>query len=106
MDARATALLLPDGLSAAGAADRLAALIPVVTQRAHTIDRTFWDTFDGRLHRAGLALAEAGGRLVLMDAATHAERASAAFPRRARRLLVENLPGGELRDRLAPLLEV
>jgi CHAD domain-containing protein len=106
MDVRATALLLPDGLSASGAADRLAALIPVVTQRAHTIDRTFWDTFDGRLHRAGLALAEAAGRLVLMDAATHAERASDAVARRSRRLLVDDLPAGRLRDELAPLLEM
>lgn len=106
MDARATALLLPGGLSAAGAADRLAALLPLVTRRAHTLDRTFWDSFDGRLHRAGLALADVGGRLVLMDAASYAERASDAHPRRARRLLVEHLPAGALRDQLAPLLEM
>jgi CHAD domain-containing protein len=106
MDARATTLLLPDGLSASGAADRLAALIPIVTQRAHTIDRTFWDSFDGRLHRAGLALAESGNRLVLMDAGSHEEHASDVHPRRARRLLLENLAAGALRDRLAPILEM
>jgi len=106
MDARAIALLLPDGLSASGAADRLAALLPVVTQRAHAIDRTFWDTFDGRLQRAGLALAEAAGRLVLMDAVTHAEQASAQHPRRARRLLLADLPAGPLRDRLAAVVEM
>lgn len=106
MNARATALLLPDGLSAAGAADRLAALVPVVTQGAQSIDRRFWDTFDGRLHRAGLALAEAGGRLVLIDAATYAERAGDRHPRRARRLLAADLPAGALRDELAPLIEM
>jgi CHAD domain-containing protein len=106
MDARATALLLPDGLSASGAADRLAALVPVVTQRAHAVDRTFWDTFDGRLHRAGVALAEAGGRLVLMDAATYAERASVQHPRRARLLRGEDLPAGALREELAPIVEM
>ena len=106
MDVRGTQLLLSDGLSAAGAADRLAALVPVVTQRAHSIDRTFWDTFDGRLHRAGLALAGAGGRLVLMDAASHAEQAGADLPRAARRLLLEDLPAGALRERLAPVVEM
>jgi CHAD domain-containing protein len=106
MDARAAALLLPEGLSASAAADRLAALVPVVTQRAHAVDRTFWDTFDGRLHRAGVALAEAGGRLVLMDAATYAERASAQRPRRVRVLRGEDLPAGALRDELAPVVEM
>ena len=106
MDVRGTQLLLPDGLSAAGAADRLAALVPVVTQRAHSIDRTFWDTFDGRLHRAGLALAAAGNRLVLLDSASQAEVASAEHPRAARRLRLDDLPEGALRERLAPLVEM
>ena len=106
MDARCTALLLPDGLSASGTADRLAALVPVVTQRAHAIERTFWDTFDGRLQRAGVALAEVGGRLVLIDATTYAERASAQHPKRARALLAEQIPEGALRDALAPIVEM
>ena len=106
MDPRASTLLLPDGLSASGAADRLAALMPVVTQRAHAVDRTFWDTFDGRLHRAGVALAEAAGRFVLMDATTYAEHASAQHPRRARMLRVEDLAAGALRDELAPVIEM
>jgi CHAD domain-containing protein len=106
MDARGTQLLLPEGLSASGAADRLAGLVPVVTQSAHSIDRTFWDTFDGRLHGAGLALADAGNRLVLMDATTHAERASGAHVRGARRLLLDDLPAGALREALAPVLEM
>ncbi len=106
MDARGTQLLLPDGMSGSAAADRLAALVPVVTERAYSIDRTFWESFDGRLQRAGLALAEAGGRLVLIDAATHAEQAGAEHPRAARRLLLEDLPAGALRDRLAPILEL
>ena len=106
MDARGTQLLLPDGLSASAAADRLASLVAVVTQRAHSIDRTFWDTFDGRLHRAGLALADAGGRLVLMDAATYAEQASAGHRRNARRLLLAEIADGPLRERLAPIVEM
>jgi CHAD domain-containing protein len=106
MTVRATQLLLPDGLAAAVVADALAAELPVVTQRAHTLDRTFWDTFDGRLHDAGLALVAGGGRLVLADAATSAEHATAELPRGVARLLAGDLPAGPLRDRLAPLIEM
>src|SRR5437868_3667439 len=67
-------LLLPDGLSATAVADTLAGEVPVVTHKAHSIERTFWDTFDGRVHAAGLALVAAGGRLALSDATTYAEQ--------------------------------
>ncbi|HEV2785069.1 MAG TPA: CHAD domain-containing protein, partial [Solirubrobacteraceae bacterium] len=106
MDVRGTQLLLPDGLSASGAADRLAELLAVAAQRAHSLERTFWATFDGRLHRAGVALAEAGGRLVLMNASTYAEQASADHARSVRRLLLADLPAGVLRERLAPIVEM
>ncbi len=106
MNTPGTQLLLPRDLSASAAADRLAAVVPLVTQRAHSIDRTFWDTFDGRLRAAGLTLAGAGNRLVLTEAETHAERASGALPRGARRLLSDELPAGALRDALAPIVEL
>jgi CHAD domain-containing protein len=102
----ATQLLLPDGLAAAAVADALAGELPVVTQRAHTIERTFWDTFDGRVHDAGLALVGAAGRLVLADAATSAELAAGPLPRIARRLFAGDLPAGPLRERLAPVIEM
>jgi CHAD domain-containing protein len=106
MTPRATQLLLPDGLAAGAVADALAAELPIVTQRAHAIDRTFWDTFDGRLHGAGLTLAGAAGRLVLADAATSAEQAAEALPRGARRLFAADLGAGALRERVAPLIEM
>jgi CHAD domain-containing protein len=106
MMGRATQLLLPDGLAAAAVADALVAELPVVTQRAHTIDRTFWDTFDGRLHDAGLALVAAGGRLVLTDATISVEQAAGELPRGAARLFAGDLPAGALRDRLMPLIEM
>ncbi len=99
-------LLLPDGLAAAAVADALAAELPIVTQRAHTIEKTYWDTFDGRLHAAKLTLAAGGGRLVLAGATSSAEQASGALPRGTRRLLAGDLPPGALRDRLAPLVEM
>ncbi len=99
-------LLLPDGLAAGGVADALADRLAVVTQRAHAIEREFWDTFDGRVHGAGLALAAAGGRLVLSDAASGQEQASGELTRGAERLFIGDLPAGDLRDRLAPLVEM
>jgi CHAD domain-containing protein len=102
----ATQLLLPGGLAAAAVADALAGELPVVTQRAHAVERTFWDTFDGRVHDAGLALAAAAGRLVLADAATSAELAAGPLPRSARRLFAGDLPAGPLRERLAPVVEM
>jgi CHAD domain-containing protein len=102
----ATQLLLPDGLGAAAVADALAAELPIVTQRAHTVDRSFWDTFDGRVHDAGLALAVAAGRLVLADAATSVEVASVTLPGTVRKLFAEDIPPGAVRDRLAAVVEM
>jgi len=106
MDPAHTQLLLPDGIDASAAADRLAAHVAVVTQRAHRTDRTFWDTFDGRLHAAGLALVDTGSRIALLDAATHVERAAGDHARSLRRLAVADLPAGELRDLLDPVAEM
>ena len=106
MDVPQTQLLLPDGIDAAGAVDRLAARVAVVTQRAHRTDRTFWDTFDGRLHGAGLVLVDNGTRFALADSATYAEQAAADHPRGLRRVAVVDLPAGPLRERLEPLVEM
>ncbi len=101
-----TQLLLPDGIDASAAADQLARHVAVVTQRAHRTDRTFWDTFDGRLHGAGLALVDSGSRFALTDAATNEERAAADHPRGLRRLAAVDLPADELRERLEPIVEM
>jgi CHAD domain-containing protein len=99
-------LLLPEGLSASAVADALAGELPIVSHKAHTIERTFWDTFDGRVHGAGMALVEAGRRLALTDDATYAEQAAGPQARGALRLLAGDLPEGPLRERLAPLMEM
>ncbi|HEV2059185.1 MAG TPA: CHAD domain-containing protein [Solirubrobacteraceae bacterium] len=101
-----TELLLPDRVDASTAADRLAEHVAVVTQRAHRTDRTFWDTFDGRLHAAGLALVDTGSRLALTDAQTYAEHAAADLPRGLRRVAAVDLPAGALRERLEPIVEM
>jgi CHAD domain-containing protein len=99
-------LLLPDGLAASAVADALAAEVPIVSSKAHVIERTFWDTFDGRVHGAGLALVEAGRRLALVDAKTFAEQAAEPLKRGATRLLAADLGTGTLRERLDPLIEM
>lgn len=106
MTVRGIQLLLPDGLTASAAADALAARVPIVTQRAHVVERTFWDSFDGRVHEAGLALIDGPAGLTLVDATTYATAARGQRLRRSRRLLVEDLPRGELRERLAAVLEM
>jgi len=99
-------LMLPEGLEASAVADTLAAELPIVSQRPSTIERTFWDTFDGRMRAAGLALVGAGGRLAVVDAISLAERASDTHRRGANRLLVADLPAGALRDAIAPIVEM
>ena len=99
-------LLLPDGLSASAVADTLAGEIPIVSTKAHTIERTFWDTFDGRVHGSGMALVGAAGRLALLDAATYGEHAGELLRRATTRLLAVDLPAGALREQLEPLIEM
>ncbi|MEA2138430.1 MAG: hypothetical protein QOG56_1580, partial [Solirubrobacteraceae bacterium] len=99
-------LLLPEGLSASAVADALAAELPIVSQKSHTVERTFWDTFDGRLHAAGLTLVAAAGRLALADAATYVEHAGEIVRRPAERIFAGDLPDGALRERLEPLIEM
>ena len=68
------------------------------------VRRTVLDTFDGRLHGAGLQLEvrEVKGReLVLADRSTTARAAVSAVPSWA-----ADLPDGPLRARLAPILDI
>ena len=74
---------------------------------AGTRRRTWLDTFDWRLYRAGLMLqfeqAKRGGRLLLSkaDGTLQAEQPVTSWPRRPR--LAEDLPEGPVRDRIIVL---
>ncbi len=80
----------------------------VPARRARTQYRTWLDTFDWRLHRAGLTLESVTGRgpaeLVLSGMA--GERIIAAANGTRWPALAEALPSGPLRDRLKGLTEV
>jgi CHAD domain-containing protein len=97
-----TAYLLPDGMDID---DALASHFDVHAEPARTADWTFYDTFDGRLHAAGLILRHGDGRLALIDNATGAERAHATLPEAPERLFEQDLPE-PLRGPLAPLIEM
>jgi CHAD domain-containing protein len=99
--------LLPDGLRLGAAREALAAQIGVLEDgRRARIERTFYDTFDGRLHEAGLALLHADGRLALVRADAYGERASAAFEESPARLFAGDLPEGRLRELVGSIVEV
>ena len=77
-------------------------------RRARTVRRTWLDTFDWRLYRAGVTLEHITGRgpgeLVLTGAA--GERITAAANGTRWPALADDLPGGPLRDRLEGLTSV
>ncbi len=92
-------LLLPDpGEALALLDDRLS----LEVGRERRLDRVLLDSFDGRLRAEALRAERAGGSLTLHEPGAGVRRAEVG---RAPRYLVEELPEGPLRDRLAPVLE-
>ena len=103
---QATQYLLPDGVGSAFATQALAGQVDVENGSTRAVDRTFYDTFDGRLHSEGMALVHEDGRIVLLDAASLAERAGRAWPAAPKRLFAAELPASLLRDMLEPIVDV
>ena len=97
--------LLPAGLGLPDLLERLAPLGTLDPGADVTSRRTFFDTFDWRLHRAGWLLERVGdgarGRLRLrpLDGGPPIARHTGPALRFAR-----ELPAGEMRDRLVPVL--
>ncbi|HEY6000990.1 MAG TPA: CHAD domain-containing protein, partial [bacterium] len=98
--------VLPAGLGVEELAERLAPLGHVRVAGARTERITLLDTFDWRLHRAGVRLDAAGGppphlRLrPLQGGRPLAAARTGGVPR-----WIRDLPPGTLRERLAPLVE-
>lgn len=97
--------MLPEGASLASARSALTDHLPLQAGRASSRTTTFYDTFDGRLHAAGLTLAHAGPALVLTDRKTGDVVASAPAGTAAKRLFDRDLPE-PLRRWLAPEIEM
>lgn len=96
--------LLGDVATFAGAPRALAVELPVCSGPMLRAERRFYDTFDGRLHAAGLSCMCSDGRLVLLDG--DAEVAWGHLAGGRDRLLVRDLPPGTLRDALAAVVDV
>ncbi len=86
--------LLPAGLDL----DALAERLELRPERPHKDVWTVYDTFDGRLHAAGLTLRHAGGALTLGDGTAE------PTARAPQRLFAADL--GALRERLEPEIEM
>ena len=96
-------LLCPDPRVLARLGERL----DLEAGRERTVDRVLLDSFDGRLRAEGLRAERPAGRsrgtaLTLHEPGAAVRRADVA---RAPRYLVEELPPGPLRERLAGVLE-
>ena len=96
------AYLLPEGLELD---DALASHLSIQAEPTHVSQWTFYDTFDGRLHAAGLTLRHGDGQLAIVELATGSERAHAPLDRAPEKLFEADLPE-PLRAPLAPLIEM
>ncbi|MCW3067293.1 MAG: hypothetical protein JWN32_4465 [Solirubrobacterales bacterium] len=98
--------LLPEGVEEAAIVGALRAHLDVEPDGTRAADRTFYDTFDGRVHGAGLVAVHDDGRLVVLDAGGYRERASAPSADAPERVLAADLLPGPLRELLEPLIEM
>jgi CHAD domain-containing protein len=98
--------LLPAGLGRVEAEAGLAAHLRVQGGAAETLERTYYDTFDGRLHAAGLSFAEDADGLVALNGVGELARAPASRRPAGRGIFTAELPEGGLRELLAPVVEM
>jgi CHAD domain-containing protein len=99
-------LLTPDGVTLESAGETLLARIDVREGPAREADRTYFDTFDGLLHAAGVSVVHQDGRLALVERDSGAERAWVASALPAEPLESSKLDPGPMRDALAEVIEV
>jgi CHAD domain-containing protein len=97
--------LLPDGMTLAAAGKAVAEQLEVRDGHRRVGDRSYFDTFDGRLHELGLLAVWEDGQLALVELAGDRVRARALAPKPTRRLFAHELPEGALREALRPLLD-
>jgi CHAD domain-containing protein len=102
---RSAHYVLSDGVVPAGVRRLLESHVALEPDRAVTVDRSYYDSFDGLLRAAGLSLQWEDGRLAMVDG-DDAEIARLDMPRRPAAVRAADLPAGPLRDRLAPVLEI
>jgi CHAD domain-containing protein len=98
--------LPPDEMTLDAAGQALARHLEVRDGLVRETERTYYDTFDGRLHDAGLSLSFEGGDLMLTERETGRMRARLAMSQPAKPLFASELGSGPLRDALRPIIDV
>ncbi|MBV9423301.1 MAG: CHAD domain-containing protein [Solirubrobacterales bacterium] len=99
--------LPPGGMTLEAVARALAGRFEVRDGRsARALDRTYYDTFDGLVHGAGLTLSHGAGTLTLSERDSGAERARLAMASPGERLLTGDLAVSPMRDQLREVVEV
>jgi CHAD domain-containing protein len=101
-----TDFLPPDaiGLEAAGAA--LAQHLRLRDRGVAEVERSFYDTFDGLLHGAGLSVVHESGVMSMVELASGIERATAGISPPLRPVLAHELAPGPLREALLGVIQV
>jgi CHAD domain-containing protein len=101
---------VPPGTDPAAIVDALRMAMDPIVRRPATLDRTLLDTFDGRLHRAGLTLwsrerSPASTIGLTLEANGSPSLDVGATVSHAGRILVNDLPPGAVRTRLEEVVE-
>ncbi|HTX31458.1 MAG TPA: CHAD domain-containing protein [Solirubrobacteraceae bacterium] len=97
--------VVPRELGAEALAEALASSFALRAGPRQSTERIFYDTFDGRLHRAGMSLIYADGRFTLGNGSM-SEIARLDWPRAPDELLAGTLPDSRLQQALQRLADV
>jgi hypothetical protein len=105
MAAGSVEYVLQDGADPAGGGAALGDKLALAVDQPTSVERTYYDTFDARLHSQGLTAVWQDGRLRLADTAL-GEVAAMELDSAPDRVLPTTLPAGRLRDALVPIVDV
>src|SRR5947209_2730690 len=93
-------------MSLASASETLLGALPIASDATRAAARTYYDTFDGLLHSAGLELVREGDRLSLTEIESGYVIAAIPAPVFDDSLFASELPDGPLRDALSSICGV
>ncbi len=93
--------LLPEGMTLADVGRAVEELLEIRDGRTSVAERAYYDTFDGRLHEAGLVAVWEDGWLAVRELASDRALARAELSKPGRPLLAGELPEGALRASLS-----
>ena len=106
---RSVELRMPPALDLDGVIGALRRHAEIVAEPPRFTDRVYLDTFDGRLHAAGLTLwrpaTEDGGVTLTLEEAHGPPRTVRALPSRRDRIVAGDLAAGAVRDRLLAVID-